>query len=190
MVTSVGRGQIPGSRNKARLVERKSEHVLLVEFVTHSGNTVYNTLEEMTLHPPDRITYRHLKGPLPHIWEEIELKDVGIKQGRRKTLLLYRGEFRTRSLLGYLLGPLYIKPLFDRLATEHLQELKQAAEARGARSIKYRQVGMSNAGMPLALEHADSKAESQPWGRTPGTTGTVLPPETPATGGSSISSEA
>lgn len=138
MITSVGRGQIPGSKNKAHLVERKSEHVLIAEFVTHSGKKVYTTLEEVTLHPPDRITYRHLEGPLPYVWEEIELKDADMEAGRGKTLLLYSGEFRTKSLLGYLLGPLYIKPLFDRLAREHLQELKEAAESRAARSIKYR----------------------------------------------------
>jgi hypothetical protein len=48
MITSVGRGQIPGSRNTARLVERKSDNVLIAEFVTHSGDKVYTTLEEMT----------------------------------------------------------------------------------------------------------------------------------------------
>ena len=141
MITSVGRGQVPGSKNKAHLVERKSEHVLIAEFVTHSSKKVYTTLEEMTLHPPNRITYRHLKGPLPYVWEEIKLKDVVDDKGKHKTLLLYSGEFRTRSLLGYLLGPLYIRPLFDRLALEHLQELKLAAQARAELSIKYRTRG-------------------------------------------------
>src|SRR3954454_21544073 len=116
MITSVGRGQLPGSKNTARLVERRSDDVLIVEFVTYSGGKTYTTLEEMTLYPPDRITYRHLTGPLPYVYEEIKLLDAG----DRRTALLYTGEFEAKSVRGYLLGPLYIRPLFDRLAREHL----------------------------------------------------------------------
>lgn len=134
MITSVGRGQLPGSKNTARLVERKSEHVLIVEFVTRSADKVYTTLEEMTLRPPDRIIYRHLSGPLPYVKEDIRLRPLGA----HRTALLYRGVFGTKSLLGYVLGPLYIRPRFDKLAREHLQELKQAAENRADHSIKYR----------------------------------------------------
>ncbi len=134
MITSVGRGQLPGSKNTACLVERKSENRLIVEFVTYSPDKVYTTLEEMTLHPPDRIIYRHLTGPLPFVKEEIRLESLG----EHRTALLYRGVFGTKSLLGHVLGPLYIRPRFDRLAREHLQEIKQAAENRAARSIKYR----------------------------------------------------
>lgn len=134
LITSVGRGQLPGSKNRANLVERKGDNVLIVEFITQAGSKTYTTLEEMVLYPPDRITYRHLSGPLPYVREEIRLRE----QGEKRTLLLYRGVFGTRSPAGYLLGPLYIRPLFDKLAYEHLLEIQAAAEARAARSIKYR----------------------------------------------------
>lgn len=134
MITGVGRGQLPGSKNTARLVERKSSNLLLVEFVTHSPDKSYTTLEEMHLYPPNRITYRHLTGPLPYVREEIHLESLN----EHRTALLYRGKFGTRSLLGYILGPLYIRPRFDKLAREHLLEIKQAAENRATRSIKYR----------------------------------------------------
>ncbi len=134
MITAVGQGQLPGSESTARLVERKSDTVLIAEFVTRSGDKTYTTLEEMTLYPPDRITYSHLNGPLPYVWEEIKLRP----DGANHTLLLYKGEFRTKSVLGYLLGPLYIRPRFDKLVLEHLGEIKRAAEARAQRSIKYR----------------------------------------------------
>ncbi len=133
LITYVGRGQIPGSKNRANLVERKSDRLLVAEFITHTDKKTYTTLEEMRLFPPDRIVYRHLTGPLPYVKEEIKL----IASGEYETQLLYRGEFRTKSILGYVLGPLYIRPLFDRLAREHLEEIKGASEARASRSKKY-----------------------------------------------------
>ena len=36
-----------------------------------------------------------------------------------------------------MIGPLYVKPIIDRLELEHIEELKGAAEARAARSRKY-----------------------------------------------------
>lgn len=125
ILASTGRGQLPRSKNTARLIERKSDNILIVEFSTHSPKKTYTTLEEMTLHPPDRITFRHLTGPLPYVWEEMKLE----AQRESQTALLYRGEFSTRSPIGFLLAPLYIRPLFDKLALQHLKEIKHAAES-------------------------------------------------------------
>ncbi|MDQ6693584.1 MAG: hypothetical protein M3014_04075 [Chloroflexota bacterium] len=133
IISSAGRGRLPNSKNSARLVRRKSDKVLVVEFTTYSGDKSYVTLEEMTLYPPDVITYRHLSGPIPHVWEEIRLE----RDGKHMCVLLYRGKFRTASLRGLVLSPFYIKPLFDKLAREHLLEIKVAAESRAMRSLKY-----------------------------------------------------
>ena len=106
--------------------------MLVAEFVNRSGGKTLTIRKEITLYPPDRITYRYLAGPLPPAGEEITLFDAG--DGR--TALLYRGEFEVGSPLGYLSGPLYTRRLLDRLAREHLHDIKAAAEARAAGTRK------------------------------------------------------
>ena len=49
---------------------------LLVEFVSRDGRRLYRTLEEVMLYPEERITFRHLEGPLKHASEEFQLSEV------------------------------------------------------------------------------------------------------------------
>ena len=129
ILRSVGKGQLPGSKNRARLIEDHGD-TLLVEFTSVDGAKERITLEEVTFYPPDRVTYTHLGGPLRSAFEEFLVQPTG----NGGTTLRYSGHFEAKLPL---IGPLYVKPIFDRLVREHIEELKGAAEARAARSRKY-----------------------------------------------------
>jgi hypothetical protein len=51
------------------------------------------------------------------------------------TRLISRGDFSIGwGPLGWVIGRLRVKPMFDRLVGEHLQQAKEIAEARAART--------------------------------------------------------
>ena len=129
ILRSVGKGKLPGSRNRARLIEDHGD-TLLVEFTSVDGAKERITVEEVTFYPPDRVTYAHLGGPLRSAFEEFLVQPT--ENGG--TTLRYSGHFKAKLPL---IGPLYVKPIFDRLVLEHIEELKRAAETRAARSRKY-----------------------------------------------------
>lgn len=114
-----------------KVVEKRSDDERVVEFVSeHRGRTV-RTIELVKLDPPERILYRWLEGPLPGAEEEISFEVAA----DGCTEMTYRGSFRPGSgPLRWLLGRLYVKRAFDRLVREHLDQGKQAAERRAARS--------------------------------------------------------
>ena len=129
ILRSVGKGQLPGSRNRAKLLEDRGD-TLLVEFISVDGSKEYSTQEEVTFYPPDRVTYKHISGPVRSAYEEFTLRPT--ENGG--VLLLYSGHFEAKLPL---VGPLYVKGIFDKLVLEHMEELKTAAEARAARSRRY-----------------------------------------------------
>ena len=48
-----------------------------MEFRSRDGRKMYRTLEEVMLYPDERITFRHLEGPLNHSEEEFVFAQVG-----------------------------------------------------------------------------------------------------------------
>ncbi|MEE3004465.1 MAG: hypothetical protein VX638_03310 [Chloroflexota bacterium] len=56
----------------ATILEREGGR-LLVESVSWDGRRLYRTLEEVMLYPEERMTIRHLEGPLKHASEEFRL---------------------------------------------------------------------------------------------------------------------
>lgn len=135
VLSAMGRGRLPGSGDEgARVLERRAEGHLVVEFRTRAGRKLWRTVEEVRLFPPERVTFRHLEGPLDHSAEEfiLEAQEEG-------TLLRYRGEFEYRlPVLGPLLSYLYIRPRYNAVIREHMERIKEAAEARAARSHVFR----------------------------------------------------
>lgn len=113
------------------VVERRSDDERVVEFVSEHRGRMVRTLELVKLEAPERILYRWLKGPLPGVEEEIAFKVAA----DGCTEMTYRGNFRPGDgPLRWLFGRLYVKHVFDRLVREHLDQGKQAAERRAARS--------------------------------------------------------
>ena len=127
LIRAVGQG--PDAKH-ARVVERPAPDRAIVEFMTSLPLWTVRTLEEVVFIPPDRITYRLLRGPLPEVHEEFRLEaaDGG-------TVLRYSGTFRAhepwpRTLVDRLVVP----RLYRRAVLKTMQGIKRAAEDRQRRS--------------------------------------------------------
>jgi hypothetical protein len=72
---------------KVRVRERGTDLVLAAHRTPLRGRLVATTVETVKFHRPDRVTFRLVRGPVPHVTEEFVLDD---KDGH--TRLTYRGE--------------------------------------------------------------------------------------------------
>ena len=134
LLAAVGRGHIPGSPNRARILAQQGPQRLVIEFTSPNGKRSLTTIEEVILDPARwQMRFRHLSGPLPGTRETFTLTADG-----PVTLLHYQGSYRPPfGLLGQLVAPRFITPVADRLVREHMVEVQEAAEARFARSHVY-----------------------------------------------------
>lgn len=126
-----------------RRLEKRSDTEWLVEFVTAAGGREIRTVELLTLERPNAIHYRWIEGPLPEVTETISFDalDGG------KTKLTYSGTFRVGwGPLGWLIGRLRVKPLYDRAVNEHLHQAKEIAEKRAARTHVHAPAGARRRG--------------------------------------------
>lgn len=132
MMSHFGRGRLPGDNSEASRVICREGDRLVAEFRTRAGFFTYTTLEEVRLHPPERIEFRHLAGPLAYAAEEFAFRALT----ERRTELTHSGEFvwSRFPLFGRLGGLIYTRPVFERAIAAHMAQLKSAAEARAARS--------------------------------------------------------
>ncbi len=114
-----------------RRLEKRSEKEWVVEFRTLAGDREFRTVELLTLERPSVIHYRWLEGPLPEVHETIRF----VPLDHNRTRLAYSGRFSVgKGLLGWVIGRLRVKRLFDRLVIEHLQQAKEVAERRAMRT--------------------------------------------------------
>lgn len=75
--------------SKLKVLERRDSSVL-AEHYTRSGRIVATTLETVRFEPPDRVEFRLVRGPVPHVVERFELREV-----EGATELDYAGELGT-----------------------------------------------------------------------------------------------
>ncbi len=114
------------------------EYGRLVEFETSWRGETIKTFEAVTLDPPRRIGYRWVVGPLDGVSEEILFEEGA----DHTTEMMYRGCFGTPDgLLGWFRGALVVRPIFNKLVTEHLAEAKLMAESRASRTNIYKHEG-------------------------------------------------
>ena len=113
-----------------RLVERDGNR-LLMEFRSRDGRKMYRTLEEVILYPEERITFRHLEGPLYHSQEEFVF--TGVDSG---TTMTHNGKIECRMHLlpgaGWMVARFYVKRRYERLVLRHMKSLKDRAEGKAA----------------------------------------------------------
>ena len=110
----------------------------LVEFETEWRGRVFKTVESVTFERPERIVYRWVTGPLVGVEEEIVLHELD----PQTTELCYRGSFRPPAgIVGWFRSVTVVRPIFNRLAREHLDQGKRIAETRGLRSRRYPPAG-------------------------------------------------
>lgn len=104
---------------------------ILVEFETQLGERVIKTVEEVRLRPPHSIAYRWVEGPLEGVEEEIRFEQSRPGQ----TEMIYSGSLAPApGVSGWLRTILMVRPTFNRLVSEHLEQGKQVAETRAERS--------------------------------------------------------
>jgi hypothetical protein len=137
MLTAFGRGRLPLSKGTSRVIEQDGDR-LIVEFTTDAIYKTYVTLEEVTLHSPDRITFKHLGGPLDSCDEVFTFEEL--PDG--KTLWRHTGSFRLGwPVVGDVVGRKVTKRWFERMMRKHMREMKEAIEARAARSHVFKRSG-------------------------------------------------
>lgn len=94
------------------------------------------TVEAVVFEPPNRISFRLLQGPVPHVSEEFVLEQI-----RSGTLLTYRGELGADLwLVGRFYGGSIVRPAWERTVAASLEEIKNGAEQR-ARARRRRDPG-------------------------------------------------
>ncbi len=128
MMSSFGRGRLKGDNSEASEVLSRDGESLVVKFRIKAGPISYDTVEEITLEKPSRITFKHLSGPLNYATEEFLFEEVD----EFETDLVHDGEFiwKRFPFFGWLGGVLNTKPTFERTLVKHMAHIKEASEAR------------------------------------------------------------
>jgi hypothetical protein len=87
------------------------------------------TVEVVDFESPIRVGFRHLIGPVPHAVEEFRLRESG-----GGTELHYGGELGIDFFaLGRIAARHWVRPQWERVVREHLDDLRQRAEERASR---------------------------------------------------------
>lgn len=103
----------------------------LVVAVHHTPVHFYTarTVEVVEFEAPARVGFRHLTGPVPHAVEEFALRDAG-----GGTELRYEGEIGIDFfVLGRLAARHWVRPQWERVVREHLEDVKTRAERTESR---------------------------------------------------------
>jgi Polyketide cyclase / dehydrase and lipid transport len=96
------------------------------------------TVEVIDFEPPTRVSFRHLTGPVPHAVEEFVLEESG-----GGTELHYGGELGIDFfILGRIAGRYWVRPQWERVVRDHLEDLRQRAEQRAKRPTRDSDLGV------------------------------------------------
>lgn len=123
-----------------RVLDTAPDGSMLVEFQTQvptwrGGHRVQRTVEWVTLQPPERIDFEGVEGPLRLLRDRFTFADAG-----GCTDMKYESTFGIGwSVVGWLIGRLYVRSLLARFMREHVEEIRETVEARAAGSRRYPQ---------------------------------------------------
>jgi hypothetical protein len=117
-----------------RVWERGENFVIASHFSRVSGYTA-ETVEAVWFERPSRITFRHLRGPVPHAAESFELfDDAG------GTRLEYRGEVGLDFwFLGRVAARWWVVPAWDRVVQASLDSAREGSEKLAAARARRRE---------------------------------------------------
>lgn len=113
---------------KLRVWERGGDMVLAEHF-TRIGPLTASTLELVRFERPERITFRLVRGPVPHVVESYELRELDAG-----TRLVYSGELGTDFWALGGLAASQAAPRWERAVVDSLELIVAEAERRAARS--------------------------------------------------------
>lgn len=117
-------------REKVKILERGDGMVLAAHRTPVGGNLTAVTVETVTFEEPERIGFRLVRGPVPHVVETFELSETSTG-----TRLLYTGELGTDlGVLGQAWGDLvtrsWLAAVEDSFATIKAESERRAARHR------------------------------------------------------------
>jgi hypothetical protein len=121
-------GRTPAAmRSRLEVLERGHDLVVALHR-TRLRSLDSITVEAVGFEPPERIRFRHLRGPVPHAVEEFRVTEEG-----GSTRLEYQGELGIDFWwLGRLAGRRWVVPTWERVVRETMEKAKAGAEARQA----------------------------------------------------------
>jgi hypothetical protein len=111
---------------KVQVLERGDDMALAAHFTPVGGGMTTTTVETVRFERPERVTFRLVRGPVPHVRETFELRPVD----DGGTELDYEGELGTDLWrLGELWGTLVARS-WERTVEKSLTDVKAEAERR------------------------------------------------------------
>jgi hypothetical protein len=120
-------GRTPGGSG-IEIVAR-SDSVVVATHHTPVHFYTARTVEVVDFERPTRVGFRHLTGPVPHAVEEFTLREVD-----GNTELRYGGELGIDFfVLGRVAARHWVRPQWERVVREHLDDLRERAEQRASR---------------------------------------------------------
>ena len=116
-------------RDKLEVLERGSDLVLAAHFTSVGRGLVATTLETVRFERPERIAFRLVRGPVPHVVESYELREV-----EGATDFEYRGELGTDFwALGEWWGA-KVARTWEQTVAGSLEEIRAESERRAGSS--------------------------------------------------------
>jgi Polyketide cyclase / dehydrase and lipid transport len=115
-------------RGELQVIERGADLALAAHFTPVAPGLTVTTVETVRFERPRRITFRLIKGPVPHVLEHYELRASGTG-----TAFEYHGELGTDLwALGALWGAV-VAPSWERTVANSLDRIRTEAERRAHR---------------------------------------------------------
>ena len=115
-------------RTKLDVIERGTDLVLAAHFTRIAPRLTVTTVETVRFERPHRISFRLVKGPVPHVLERYELRP-----SERGTAFEYSGELGTDLwALGAIWGDV-VAPSWEQTVSTTLQSVRAEAERRAHR---------------------------------------------------------
>jgi len=119
-------GRTPGGSGIEVLVG--GEDLVVAAHHTRVHFYTARTVEAVDFDPPERVGFTHLTGPVPHAVEEFALRKLD-----RETELHYEGEIGIDFFVfGRVAARHWVRPQWERIVREHLDDLKLRAEQRAS----------------------------------------------------------
>ena len=120
-------GRTPRALSRKLEVLERGEDVVLAAHYTRAYGLTATTVETVRFEPPDRVHFRLVRGPVPHVLETFELRELD-----GETELEYTGELGTDLwLLGSLWGAAVARP-WEATVAASLEAVRAEAERRTA----------------------------------------------------------
>jgi hypothetical protein len=129
-------GPTPRALEKKLRVLERGEDMVLAEHFTDVGRFVTTTLETVRFRPPSQVDFRLVRGPVPHVVERFELREVN-----SGTELEYSGELGTDLWAFGRLWADVVAARWEAAVQTSLGAVRAEAERRAARGSSARRSG-------------------------------------------------